>query len=51
MTPKFTAFALRRWADVTSVTSSSGTPNTWLATSVWMSSSRSNAAHIDASFE
>ena len=44
MTPKFTALALRRMADVTSP---SGTPKTWLATSVWMSSSRSNAAHID----
>ena len=28
-------------------TSPSGTPKTWLATSVWMSSSRSKAAHID----
>ena len=47
MTPKLTALALRRWAEVTSP---SGTPKTWLATWVWMSSSRSKAAHIDGVF-
>jgi hypothetical protein len=48
MTPKFTALALRRIAEVTSP---SETPKTWLATSVWMSSSRSKAAIMDSSCE